>query len=323
MHIKLSNPRGFCAGVRMAIEIVDELLDAMGNDETLYVYHEIVHNKHVVERLKAKGATFVDDIAEIPESSVVVFSAHGVSPAIKQEAKDRSLLCIDATCPLVTKVHAEAIRYSKRGWQIILIGHRNHQEIIGTQGEAPEAIQIVETPTDIASLQITDPSKLVYLTQTTLSVDDAEVIIRALKSAFPEIHSPPGDDICYATTNRQGAVRDEASSVDLVLVVGSANSSNSLRLTEIAKTAGTPSYLIDDISMIESNWFHEVNTVLLTAGASAPENLVLEIIENLQSHYHGVLDKYTTVDEGMFFAPPPSLQTFLQNKDVTIEGDVQ
>ena len=154
MHIKLSNPRGFCAGVRMAIEIVDELLDAMDNDETLYVYHEIVHNKHVVERLKAKGATFVDDIAEIPESSVVVFSAHGVSPAIKQEAKDRSLLCIDATCPLVTKVHAEAIRYSKRGWQIILIGHRNHQEIVGTQGEAPEAIQIVETPTDIASLQM-------------------------------------------------------------------------------------------------------------------------------------------------------------------------
>ena len=323
MQIKLSNPRGFCAGVRMAIEIVDELLDAMGEDEALYVYHEIVHNKHVVERLKQRGATFVEDISDIPNGSVVVFSAHGVSPLIKQQAEESSLTCIDATCPLVTKVHAEAIRYAKRSWQIILIGHKNHQEIIGTYGEAPDSIQIVEKPSDIPMLDIQDPSKLVYLTQTTLSTDDAEVIIKELKSAFPEIHSPPGEDICYATTNRQTAVRDEAGSVDLVLVVGSANSSNSLRLTEIAKTADTPAYLIDDVSMLDDSWFANVETVLLTAGASAPENLVQEIIDHLVSHCDGVIDNNVSVDEGMFFSPPPSLKKFLENRDVTIDGEPQ
>ncbi|MBT4529772.1 MAG: 4-hydroxy-3-methylbut-2-enyl diphosphate reductase [Phycisphaerae bacterium] len=323
MRIHLSNPRGFCAGVRMAIEIVDELLDAIGNEEQLYVYHEIVHNKHVVERLRTKGAIFVEDISLIPKHSVVVFSAHGVSPAIIQKAKSRSLTCIDATCPLVTKVHAEAIRYAKRGWQIILIGHRNHQEVVGTQGEAPEAIQIVESQNEIAHLQITDPAKLVYLTQTTLSTDDAEVIIRVLKQTYPEIHSPPSDDICYATTNRQTAVRNDASSVDLVLVVGSANSSNSLRLTEISKTAGTPSHLIDDVSMINKKWFENVGTVLLTAGASAPENLVQDIIEHLRTHFDGELENYTSVDEGMFFSPPPSLESFLQSRDVTIKGETQ
>lgn len=322
MNISLSNPRGFCAGVRMAIEIVDELLDAMGNEQ-LYVYHEIVHNKHVVERLTSRGAIFVDYIADIPESAVVVFSAHGVSPQIKQEAIERSLTCIDATCPLVTKVHAEAIRYAKRGWQIILIGHKNHQEVIGTQGEAPDAIQIVETPKDISTLNIIDATKLVYLTQTTLSTDDAEVIIHALRDSFPEIHSPPGDDICYATTNRQNAVRDEASDVDLVLVVGSANSSNSLRLTEIAKTAGTPSYLIDDVTKLQSEWFDNVDSVLLTAGASAPENLVQEIIQELTDTFDGSLEENTIVDEGMFFSPPPTLHHYLQNRDVTIEGDTQ
>ena len=199
MRISLSNPRGFCAGVRMAIDIVDTILDAMDDDEKLYVYHEIVHNRHVVERLRGKGAIFVEDLADIPRSSVVVFSAHGVSPALKQEAQDRGLNSIDATCPLVTKVHAEAIRYAKRGWQILLIGHRNHQEVVGTIGEAPDSIQVVEKIEDIKNLNIDDPSKLAYLTQTTLSTDDAERMINALKEAFPEIHAPPTDDICYAT----------------------------------------------------------------------------------------------------------------------------
>ena len=196
MQITLANPRGFCAGVQVAIDIVDQVLDAMNEDEHLYVYHEIVHNKHVVHRLKQRGAIFVESIDEVPENSTVVFSAHGVSPEIKDAAKERQLIEIDATCPLVTKVHAEAIRYAKRGWQIILIGHKNHQEVIGTFGEAPESIQIVESPADIQNLSVKDSEKLIYLTQTTLSIDDAEIIINALKNAFPSIKMPPNDDIC-------------------------------------------------------------------------------------------------------------------------------
>ena len=323
MEIRLSNPRGFCAGVRMAIEIVDEILDVMDADENLYVYHEIVHNYHVVERLKERGAIFVDSILEIPESSVVVFSAHGVSQEIKKQAEDRALICIDATCPLVTKVHAEAIRYAKRGWQIILIGHRDHQEIIGTHGQAPDAIQILESPEGIDELHIIDPEALVYLTQTTLSIDDAEVIIDALKKAFPTIHAPPSDDICYATTNRQIAVRDDAPLADLVLVVGSQNSSNSLRLTEISITAGTPSFLIDDVSLLKPEWFDGVEHVLLTAGASAPERLVTDIVEHLTTHYDGCLIESSPVKEGMSFSMPASHQLFLQNKDITVEGNSQ
>jgi len=320
MEIRLSNPRGFCAGVRMAIEIVDEILDAMDSDEKLYVYHEIVHNFHVVERLKARGAIFVDSISDIPESSVVVFSAHGVSPEIKKQAEERHLIAIDATCPLVTKVHAEAIRYAKRGWQIILIGHRDHQEVIGTQGEAPESIQILESVEGIDDLHIIDPDALVYLTQTTLSIDDAKVIIEALKKAFPMIHSPPSDDICYATTNRQIAVRDESPKADLVLVVGSQNSSNSLRLTEISKTAGTPAYLIDDVSRVQPEWFNGVEQLLITAGASAPERLVSAIVEHLTVHYDGRLIDGAPVDENMSFSMPTSHLHFLQNKDITVEG---
>ena len=252
-----------------------------------------------------------------------MFSAHGVSPDIKEQAKGRSLISIDATCPLVTKVHAEAIRYAKRGWQIILIGHSNHQEVVGTYGEAPDSIQIVETPEDIANLQIDDPTKLVYLTQTTLSIDDAELIINALKEAFPEINAPPNDDICYATTNRQTAVREEAPDADLVLVVGSQNSSNSLRLTEIATAVGTDSYLVDDVSKINPKWLEGVDNILLTAGASAPERLVLEIIEHLKLNFDGTLTEESVVDEGMFFAMPSSLKNYLKNKEVTIEGKDQ
>ena len=304
----------------MAVDIIDLLLDALESDEELYVYHEIVHNRHVVERLRERGAIFVDRISEIPEGSIVVFSAHGVSPSVRKEAAIRHLKCIDATCPLVTKVHAEAIRYEKRGWQIILIGHRNHQEVVGTQGEAPNAIQVVESPSDIPSLQIDDPDKLVYLTQTTLSIEDAEIIISALKAAFPTIHAPPSDDICYATTNRQIAVRDDAALSDLVLVVGSNNSSNSLRLTEIAHSVGTPAYLLDDVTHLQKSWLDDVETVLITAGASAPEHLVLEIVDHLVEHYDGELEDESIIDEGMSFSLPPTVTSFLEVRNITVEG---
>lgn len=323
MRIKLSNPRGFCAGVRMAVDIVDQLLDAIDDGEQLYVYHEIVHNRHVVDRLRKRGATFVERIEEIPEGSIVVFSAHGVSPEVKKSAKKRNLQCIDATCPLVTKVHAEAIRYARRGWQILLIGHNNHQEVVGTQGEAPNHIQIIETVDDIQYLTIDDPDKLVYLTQTTLSTDDAEIIISALREAFPTIHAPPTEDICYATTKRQSAVREDAPEADLVLVVGSNNSSNTLRLAEIAKANGTVAHLLDDVSKLNPTWLEGVDSVLITAGASAPEHLVVEIIEELTEHYDGVLDQETTVNEGMTFSMPTSLTSFLKTRDITVEGTSQ
>jgi 4-hydroxy-3-methylbut-2-enyl diphosphate reductase len=320
MRIKLSNPRGFCAGVRMAVDIVDILLDAIGEKEKLYVYHEIVHNRHVVFRLRERGAIFVEKISEIPRGSVVVFSAHGVSPRVKELALERNLTCIDATCPLVTKVHAEAIRYAKRGWQILLIGHKNHQEIVGTQGQAPDNIQIVETVHDIPHLEIKDPTKLVYLTQTTLSTDDAESIISMLRETFPEIHAPPTDDICYATTNRQHAVREDAADVDLVLVIGSRNSSNSLRLTEISETVGTKAFLFDDVSEIDPSWLKNVDSVLITAGASAPDHLVAGLIAHLTEQYNGVLEGDYDFDEAMTFSMPASLNSFLKTKNLTVEG---
>jgi len=304
----------------MAIDIVDEVLDSMGQEERLYVYHEIVHNTHVVERLKNRGAIFVDHIHEVPEHSVVIFSAHGVSPAIRKEAEQRSLVCIDATCPLVTKVHYEAIRYAKRGWQIILIGHKNHQEVVGTQGEAPDSIQIVESPEDIQYLKINDPKKLVYLTQTTLSVDDAKQIISALVNKYPEIHSPPSDDICYATTNRQTAVREDSKDADLVIVVGSQNSSNSKRLAEIAQNSGKPAYLIDDVDQLDKKWFKKQQTVLITAGASAPEHLVNEIVTELKKTFSATVLSEAEVDEGMSFSMPVSLMNFIKSKNVTIDG---
>jgi 4-hydroxy-3-methylbut-2-en-1-yl diphosphate reductase len=321
MRIRLSNPRGFCAGVRMAVDIVDQLLDAIGEDTELYVYHEIVHNRHVVKRLRDRGAIFVETIEEIPFKAIVVFSAHGVSPEVKKQAMAKQLTCIDATCPLVTKVHAEAIRYDKRGWQILLIGHKNHQEIVGTQGEAPDAIQIVESVSDIKHLHIVDPKKLVYLTQTTLSTDDAEIIISALRETFPAINAPPTDDICYATTKRQNAVREDASENDLVLVVGSKNSSNSVRLTEISESVGTKAYLLDDVSELDSEWFTNVDSVLITAGASAPDHLVLELIDHLTNMYGGTLEGDSNFDEGMTFSMPQSLNAFLQSSEITIEGN--
>ncbi len=319
MRILLVNPRGFCAGVEMAIEVVEQILEALaevGASETVYVYHEIVHNKHVVGRFRHRGVAFVESIEAIPEGSLVVFSAHGISPEVREAARSRNLTAIDATCPLVTKVHAEAIRYSRQGFQILLVGHRDHQEVVGTRGEAPDAIQVVESPDDIPGLTIDDPDKLVYLTQTTLSTDDAGVIIDALKAAFPNIKEPPSSDICYATTNRQHAVRTFAPRADLVLVVGSQNSSNSVRLTEIAQNVGTPGKRVDDASELRDEWFEGVETVLVTAGASAPEDLVAGVCKTLLNTFGGEIEIVSTVDEDQEFNLPASLRRWKSDRGV-------
>lgn len=319
MRILLANPRGFCAGVYMAIDVVSQLLDICPN-EPIYVFHEIVHNKHVVNSFRDRGVKFVDSIDEVPEGAIVVFSAHGVSPAVREEARQRKLTAVDATCPLVTKVHAEAIRYARRGYQILLIGHTDHQEIIGTRGEAPDSIQVVESVEDIPRLKVDDPSQLVYLTQTTLSTDDAGIIIAGLKKAFPQIKEPPSEDICYATTNRQVAVRAIAPECDLVLVVGSKNSSNSRRLTEISETVGTRAILIDDKSELNDAWFDGVETVLVTAGASAPEHLVRDLVLHLISTYGGSVEQRDVYDEAVEFGLPGTLKTFMRSRGIDPTG---
>ncbi len=322
MKILLANPRGFCAGVRMAIDVVDQVLDIF-EGETVYVYHEIVHNKHVVGRFKDRGVVFVDDVEEVPEGALLVFSAHGISPAVKAAADARNLRWIDATCPLVSKVHAEARSSARRGYQILLVGHADHQEVIGTRGEAPDATQVVEKPEDIPNLVVHDPDRLIYLTQTTLSTDDAGVIIRALKEAFPNIHEPPSEDICYATTNRQSAVRQLAPMADLTLVVGSKNSSNSVRLTEISANAGTPGRLVDDVTDIDWSWFapphpatggRPVETLLLTAGASAPEDLVAGICRAIVDRYDAELLVADVFEETVEFGMPLTLRKALKEK---------
>ena len=300
----------------MAVDVVNELLDVCEDGESIYVYHEIVHNKHVVDRFREQDVIFVDRLDAIPPGSICVFSAHGVSPAIRQQAADRNLSVVDATCPLVTKVHAEAIRYSRRGYQILLVGHEDHQEVIGTKGEAPDAIQVVESPDCIDSLTIDDPNQLVYLTQTTLSMDDATVIIAALKDAFPNIKAPPSEDICYATTNRQTAVRQIAPGCDLVLVVGSRNSSNSVRLTEIAESVGTRAHLIDDASELQDAWFAGIDSVLVTAGASAPEDLVQELVLRLINEFGGEVEQHDVYQESIEFGLPGSLKKFMRSRDI-------
>ena len=319
MRIMLANPRGFCAGVYMAIDVVDQLLDIV-DDEPIYVFHEIVHNQHVVRRFRDRGVVFVESLDDVPEGSIVVFSAHGVSPEVRRHAQERALAAIDATCPLVTKVHAEAIRYAQRGWQILLIGHEDHQEVIGTRGEAPDSIQIVDTVESISNLQIDDPEKLVFLTQTTLSMDDASVLIRALKEAFPAINEPPSDDICYATTNRQHAVRQLASECDLVIVVGSQNSSNSQRLRELAEARGTKSILIDDASELNASDLAGVETILVTAGASAPEDLVQSLILSLVEEHGGEVEQWDVFNESVEFGLPGSLKKFMRSRDVDPAG---
>ena len=309
MKILLANPRGFCAGVNMAIECLERALEFFG--APVYVYHEIVHNKYVVDRFSKRGTVFVETLDEVPEGSPLLYSAHGVSPEIRQQAKGRWLLSIDATCPLVTKVHLEAIKYAREGYTIILIGHEGHDEVIGTMGEAPEQMVLVETAEDVDRLELPDPEKVAYLTQTTLSVDDANIVINALRAKYPKIANPPKDDICYATQNRQEAVRELAARADVVLVLGSQNSSNSRRLAEIAHSMGIPSHLIDGVSEIQSDWFDGAETVLITAGASAPEDVVQECVEYLQNHCGATIEESFIREENVHFPLPKSMRELL------------
>ena len=311
MKVILANPRGFCAGVEMAIQTVEQAVKIVGTP--LYVYHEIVHNRHVVEHFVEQGVIFIDSIADVPENATVVFSAHGVSPQIRNDAKARGCTMIDATCPLVTKVHMEALRYARQGYNILLIGHAGHDEVVGTVGEAPGAITIVESPEDVAALPFTQNDPIAYLTQTTLSVDDAQRIIAAIRKHYPQVKEPPSEDICYATTNRQRAVRELSPDADLVLVVGSQNSSNSVRLTEIAKNVGTPARLLDDAGELNAEWFEGVNTVLVTAGASAPEHLVQQIVQTLIHNHGGTIENATIIEEDMSFNLPVSLRVLAGN----------
>ncbi len=280
MKVLLAQPRGFCAGVERAIEVVETALTRFG--PPIYVRHEIVHNPHVVKRLADKGVIFVEETDEVPEGAVVIFSAHGVAESVERHAKERGLAVIDATCPLVSKVHAEGQRYAKEGREIIMIGHEGHPEIEGTLGCIPGVVHLISEAQDVEKLQVKDPDKLAYITQTTLSVDDTKSVIDALKARFPDIVGPATRDICYATQNRQGAVRELAKHVDVVLVIGAHNSSNSNRLRERAAEVGVPAYLIEDSSQLDANWIKGCNVVGITAGASAPEDLVQEVIAHLK-----------------------------------------
>ncbi|MEA2710255.1 MAG: 4-hydroxy-3-methylbut-2-en-yl diphosphate reductase [Phycisphaerales bacterium] len=309
MKVVLCKPRGFCAGVNMAIDCVEQVLRMQG--PPVYVFHEIVHNRHVVQRFVDRGVTFVDSVDEVPIGATIVFSAHGVSPAVRRDARKRNLVQVDATCPLVAKVHSEAIRYARQKFTIVLIGHRNHDEIVGTLGEAPDCTHVVENIREVEALQVPPDHRMAYLTQTTLSLDDAEAIIAALRKKYPHIRSPLTEDICYATTNRQWAVRELATDCDLVLVVGSANSSNSKRLVETAEQRGVKSYLIDDASCLEQAWLDGVKTVLLTAGASAPEDLVQEVVEVLRSRYGASIEEREVTLETLSFELPVSVRALM------------
>ena len=306
MKVLLASPRGFCAGVHMSIDSLELALKAFG--PPIYVYHEIVHNKYVVEHFRDRGVTFVDDLEEVPHGSTLLFSAHGVSPAIRQVARERNLQAIDATCPLVTKVHLEAIKFARQGYTIFLIGHEGHDEVVGTMGEAPEAIILVETPEDVDSIEVADETKLAYLTQTTLSVDDANRIIDRLRARFPLIACPAKEDICYATQNRQEAVSLLSTEADVVLVLGSQNSSNSQRLAELARERGVPAYLIDGAQEIDPTWLAGVETVLVTAGASAPEVVVEECLDLLRTNYNATVEPRMIRQEHVSFPLPKPLR---------------
>jgi 4-hydroxy-3-methylbut-2-enyl diphosphate reductase len=306
VRIILANPRGFCAGVNMAIESLERALELFGTP--LYAYHEIVHNRPVVERFSKRGVVFVDDITEVPAGATVLYSAHGVAPAIREASAERRLRAIDATCPLVTKVHLEAVRFAREGYTIILIGHEGHDEVLGTMGEAPKNIRLVQDEDDVARLDLPADAKLAYLTQTTLSVDDAEVIIRALQRRFPQITGPSREDICYATQNRQEAVKELVPEADLVLVLGSQNSSNSMRLAEIARSCGKPAYLIDNVREVRPEWLDGAATVLVTAGASAPEEVVEECVDFLRRRYGAIVESRTVREEHVSFPLPRELR---------------
>ena len=310
MKILLANPRGFCAGVNMAIACLDEAIRLFGTG--IYVYHEIVHNRYVVDRFTAQGVTFVDEIDEVPQGSLLLYSAHGVSPEIRGQARERNLQTIDATCPLVTKVHLEAVKYAREGYHIILIGHEGHDEVIGTMGEAPESITLVEDPADVAQLAFPAGAKIAYLTQTTLSVEEAGRVIRALEERFLHIEHPPKEDICYATTNRQHAVGELIPRADLLIVLGSQNSSNSRRLREIGETYGKPGHLVDGPHELQPEWFRGVETVLITAGASAPEIVVQQTIDHLIENYGGEIEEIVTREEQVTFPLPRELRVLQQ-----------
>ena len=303
----LAAPRGYCAGVDRAILTVEKSLDLYG--APLYVRKEIVHNRYVVQSLEDRGVIFVDELDVVPEGSTVVFSAHGVAPSVHEEAAQRSLKTIDATCPLVTKVHAEARRFSNDGLDIILIGHEGHEEVEGTMGEAPKSITLVQNPEEARNLEVENPDKLIWLSQTTLSVDETIQTVNVLKERFPEMASPPSDDICYATQNRQIAVKVMAPNCDLVIVVGSGNSSNSVRLVEVALDAGAQaSYRVDSFRELQSEWVESVSTVGVTSGASVPELLVQEVIEWLAEQGFNDCEEVITTEETLMFALPPELR---------------
>lgn len=306
MNIILAAPRGFCAGVNMAIDSLDLTLQKFG--PPVYVYHEIVHNQYVVKTFREKGAVFVNSIDEVPEGSVLLFSAHGVSPEIRRQARDRKLNALDATCPLVTKVHLEAIKYAKAGFTIILIGHDGHDEVIGTTGEAPDAIVLVEDEADVDRLEFADGTPLAYLTQTTLSVDDANRIIRRLRERFPDIESPPKEDICYATQNRQEAVRILSQKADVIIVLGSQNSSNSQRLRELAAEEGKQTFLVDGPQDLSPDDFNGAQSVLITAGASAPESVVKETIDWLVERFDATVETEQIREETVQFPLPKPLR---------------
>ena len=309
--VLLAAPRGYCAGVDRAVVTVEKALEHYGSP--VYVRKEIVHNKYVVESLKKRGAIFVDELDEVPEGSLVVFSAHGVAPVVHDEAAERSLRTIDATCPLVTKVHSEARRFASEGYKIVLVGHEGHEEVVGTMGEAPDVMTLVEDPAAAAEVALPDEEKLVWLSQTTLSVDETLATVDVLKERFPNLVSPPSDDICYATQNRQAAVKAIAPLSDVVIVVGSGNSSNSVRLVEVALDSGAAgSYRVDSVDELQEEWLEGVTTVGLTSGASVPEILVDEVLVWLRQRGFGAVEEVFTAEETLMFALPPELRRDLK-----------
>ncbi|MFB7045407.1 4-hydroxy-3-methylbut-2-enyl diphosphate reductase [Streptomyces microflavus] len=319
-RVLLAAPRGYCAGVDRAVIAVEKALEQYG--APIYVRHEIVHNKYVVQTLEKKGAIFVDVTAEVPEGSIVMFSAHGVAPTVHAEAAERKLATIDATCPLVTKVHKEAVRYAKEDYDILLIGHEGHEEVIGTSGEAPDHIQLVEGPEDVANIEVRDESKVVWLSQTTLSVDETMETVGALKSKFPNLLSPPSDDICYATQNRQIAVKKLAEDAELVIVVGSKNSSNSIRMVEVALDAGADAaHLVDFASEIDEAWLEGVTTVGLTSGASVPDVLVDGVLEWLAERGYEDVETVKTADESITFSLPKELRRDLRAEAAALSAE--
>ncbi len=315
-EIVLAGPRGFCAGVDRAIDIVELALQVCPHP--VYVRKEIVHNRHVVEALRAKGAHFVDELDEVPDGATVIFSAHGISPAVREEAQRRGLRVIDATCPLVTKVHLEAIRYAREGYSIILVGHADHDEVVGTMGEAPDRMFLIAHPEDVERLHVPDPDKVAYLTQTTLSVDDTRDCIDALRRRFPKIVGPSKDDICYATQNRQAAVKTVAGEVDVLLVIGAANSSNANRLVEVSRVMGTPSHLINDKHHIRPEWLDGAQRVGITASASTPEFLVSEVVEEVRRTRPAEVREVHVVEEDVRFGLPRELEDMARRAGKTL-----